>query len=141
MIAQASGDGGRRSGGDVAATIDRELGAISQRLSGIERRLDDGDRDITGLTKTTTNLTIAVAGLSARIADLADDKKAGRAHEAKMAEVMERIADRMAAAPPVGSPGMSPASVAAIAVPIAGGGSVIGAAIWTKIATLMGLAS
>lgn len=139
MIAQAGGE--KRSGGDVAASIDRELGSISQRLMGIERRLDDGDRDFTGLSKTTTDLTIAVAGLTNRISDLAEDKKAGREHEAKMATVLERIADRLATPPPGQAPGMSPASVAAIAVPSAGGGSVIGAAIWTKIATLMGLAS
>lgn len=139
MIAQASGE--KRSGGDVAANIDRELGSISQRLTGIERRLDDGDRDITGISRTTTELTIAVAGLTNRITDLTEDKKAGREHEARMAQVLERIAERMATAPAAQAPNMSPAAVAAIAVPAAAGGSVIGAAIWTKIAALMGLAS
>lgn len=141
MIGQASVIGDQQSGGDVAANIDRELGAISQRLTGIERRLDDGDRYITTMSKTTTELTIAVAALTNRITDLAEDKKAGREHEVKMAQVMERIADRLATPPPPSAPGLSPSAVAAIAVPSAGGGSVIGAAIWTKVATLLGLAS
>lgn len=140
MIKQESTSGAGDRG--VSGNVDRELGAITQRLTSIDRRLDEGDRDMQGLMKTTTELTIAVAGLTSKIADLTQYQSAARLHEGKMIDALERMVDRLAQ-PPAATAGtqMTPTSVASIAVPAAGGGGLLGAAVWAKIATLLGLGS
>jgi hypothetical protein len=123
----------------LAENIDRELGSISQRLTNIEQRLDGSDRDMQGLMRSNTDLTIAVAGLTARITSLAESQVGAREHETKIVAALERINDGLGRQGVPG--GLTPASVAAVAVPAAGGGGLLGAAIWGKIAALLGLGS
>jgi hypothetical protein len=89
-----------------------------------------------GLMKSTTDLTIAVAGLASRISALAEGQVAARSHEDKIVSALEKMVERLAIPQ---QPGVSPGQVAAVAVPAAGGGGLIGAALWAKIATLLGL--